>query len=83
MSVQPEIPRTPAAEAARLARRLRRGALYTWAAANGISKIALGHVSPSQLADPRLFDFAGLSARKSGVHTDAHDRMAGYPFPDA
>jgi tRNA 2-thiocytidine biosynthesis protein TtcA len=32
---------------------------------------ALGKVEPSQLADPRLFDFAGLGARVDGPRADA------------
>ncbi|MDE2156938.1 MAG: tRNA 2-thiocytidine(32) synthetase TtcA [Xanthomonadaceae bacterium] len=44
---------------------------------------ALGNVSPSQLADRRLFDFAGLAARESDVRVDTRDRAAGYPSCDA
>jgi len=33
---------------------------------------ALGHVAPSQLADPALFDFVSLGAHGEAKHTDAH-----------
>lgn len=39
---------------------------------------ALGSVSPSQLADRQLFDFAGLGSRDPDRSTDARDWLAGY-----
>jgi tRNA 2-thiocytidine biosynthesis protein TtcA len=38
---------------------------------------ALGSVSPSQLADRKLFDFAALGAREDAVRADAHSWLAG------
>lgn len=38
---------------------------------------ALGDVRPSQLADPRLFDFLGLGRRSEGALPDAHAWLAG------
>lgn len=40
---------------------------------------ALGNVSPSQLADRNLFDFAALGAREGATRADAHDWLAGEP----
>jgi tRNA 2-thiocytidine biosynthesis protein TtcA len=39
---------------------------------------ALGSVSPSQLADRKLFDFAALGARDGATPIDARDWLAGY-----
>lgn len=39
---------------------------------------ALGSVSPSQLADRKLFDFAALGVRVPAKSADAHDWLAGY-----
>jgi tRNA 2-thiocytidine biosynthesis protein TtcA len=39
---------------------------------------ALGSVSPSQLADRTLFDFASLGARHDATPRDARDWLAGY-----
>ena len=41
---------------------------------------ALGDIRPSQLSDPKLFDFLALGAR-SGVLPDAHAWLAGEPPP--
>ena len=38
---------------------------------------AIGNVAPSQLTDPKLFDFAGLGARGESPRTDAHAWLAG------
>jgi tRNA 2-thiocytidine biosynthesis protein TtcA len=43
---------------------------------------ALGSVSPSQLADRKLFDFAALDAREDVHRADAHGWLAGYPSTD-
>lgn len=40
---------------------------------------ALGQVSPSQLADRNLFDFAALGAREGSARADAHQWLAGSP----
>jgi tRNA 2-thiocytidine biosynthesis protein TtcA len=40
---------------------------------------ALGSVSPSQLADRHLFDFASLGAREGAARADAHGWLAGVP----
>jgi tRNA 2-thiocytidine biosynthesis protein TtcA len=40
---------------------------------------ALGSVSPSQLADRNLFDFASLGAREGAARADAHGWLAGAP----
>ena len=40
---------------------------------------ALGSVSPSQLADRNLFDFASLGAREGIARADAHQWLAGAP----
>lgn len=40
---------------------------------------ALGDVRPSQLADPKLFDFLGLGHRDAAALADAHDWLAGEP----
>lgn len=40
---------------------------------------AIANVAPSQLADPKLFDFAALGARAGAVRADAHDWLAGEP----
>lgn len=40
---------------------------------------ALGSVSPSQLADRQLFDFASLGAREGVDRADAHQWLAGTP----
>jgi tRNA 2-thiocytidine biosynthesis protein TtcA len=40
---------------------------------------ALGNVQPSQLADPRLFDFAALGAREGAGRVDAHAWLADEP----
>ena len=39
---------------------------------------ALGSVSPSQLADRKLFDFAALGAKEGASSADAHAWLAGY-----
>jgi len=38
---------------------------------------AIGNVAPSQLTDPKLFDFAGLGARGESPRADAHAWLAG------
>jgi tRNA 2-thiocytidine biosynthesis protein TtcA len=38
---------------------------------------AIGNVAPSQLTDPKLFDFAGLGARGEVPRADAHAWLAG------
>lgn len=38
---------------------------------------AIGNVAPSQLADPKLFDFAGLGAGGASPRTNAHAWLAG------
>ena len=38
---------------------------------------ALGDIRPSQLADPKLFDFLGLGHRESAALADAHGWLAG------
>ncbi|MEP7043402.1 MAG: tRNA 2-thiocytidine(32) synthetase TtcA [Dokdonella sp.] len=38
---------------------------------------AIGNVMPSQLTDPKLFDFAGLGARGASPRTDAQAWLAG------
>lgn len=38
---------------------------------------AIGNVAPSQLADPKLFDFAGLGAGASAARADAHAWLSG------
>ena len=43
---------------------------------------ALGDIRPSQLGDPKLFDFLGLGAR-GGVLADAHGWLAGDPRESA
>jgi tRNA 2-thiocytidine biosynthesis protein TtcA len=40
---------------------------------------ALGQVSPSQLADRNLFDFAALGAREGSARADAHQWLASSP----
>lgn len=44
---------------------------------------ALTNVAPSQLADPRLFDFAALGARETGTHNglmpEQNSRIGGNP----
>ena len=44
---------------------------------------AMGEIRPSQLADPNLFDFAGLGHREGAARADAHAWLAGEPHPDA
>ena len=44
---------------------------------------ALGNVSPSQLADRNLFDFAALGAREGASRADTHGWLAGEPFDTA
>lgn len=43
---------------------------------------ALGDVRPSQLSDPKLFDFLALGARGDGPLPDAHAWLAGTPHDD-
>lgn len=38
---------------------------------------AIGNVAPSQLADPKLFDFAGLGSGGDAVRADAHAWLSG------
>jgi len=38
---------------------------------------AIGNVAPSQLTDPKLFDFAGLGARDDSPRADSHAWLAG------
>jgi tRNA 2-thiocytidine biosynthesis protein TtcA len=40
---------------------------------------ALGHVSPAQLSDPKLFDFLSLGQRGNGELPDAHAWLSGEP----
>lgn len=40
---------------------------------------ALGDIRPSQLSDPRLFDFLALGQREGATHADAHAWLAGEP----
>ena len=40
---------------------------------------ALGDVRPSQLSDPRLFDFLALGQREGAARADAHAWLAGEP----
>ena len=40
---------------------------------------AIANVAPSQLADPKLFDFAALGARAGAARADAHAWLAGEP----
>lgn len=40
---------------------------------------ALGDIRPSQLADPKLFDFLGLGHREAAATADAHGWLAGEP----
>jgi tRNA 2-thiocytidine biosynthesis protein TtcA len=44
---------------------------------------ALGDVRPSQLADPRLFDFLALGRRGESPWPSAHDWLAGEPAADS
>ncbi|GHD73568.1 tRNA 2-thiocytidine biosynthesis protein TtcA [Luteimonas padinae] len=44
---------------------------------------ALGDIRPSQLADPKLFDFLGLGHRESAAVADAHGWLAGEPHDAA
>lgn len=43
---------------------------------------ALGDIRPSQLSDPKLFDFLALGARGDGSLPDAHAWLAGSPHDD-
>ena len=43
---------------------------------------ALADVRPSQLADPKLFDFLALGRRGDGPLPDAHAWLAGGARPD-
>jgi tRNA 2-thiocytidine biosynthesis protein TtcA len=43
---------------------------------------ALGDIRPSQLSDPKLFDFMALGARGEGSLPDAHAWLAGSPHDD-
>jgi len=43
---------------------------------------ALGDIRPSQLSDPKLFDFMALGARGAGALPDAHAWLAGEPHAD-
>ncbi|AKC86846.1 tRNA 2-thiocytidine(32) synthetase TtcA [Pseudoxanthomonas suwonensis] len=40
---------------------------------------ALGDIRPSQLSDPKLFDFLGLGHREGAARADAHAWLAGEP----
>jgi tRNA 2-thiocytidine biosynthesis protein TtcA len=44
---------------------------------------ALGDIRPSQLGDPKLFDFLALGAQGGGAPPDAHAWLAGSPAGDA
>lgn len=44
---------------------------------------ALGDIRPSQLNDPKLFDFLALGRRGDAPLPDAHDWLAGEPHGDA
>ena len=44
---------------------------------------ALGDIRPSQLSDPKLFDFLALGAQGDGALPDAHAWLAGTPLDDA
>ena len=44
---------------------------------------AMGDIRPSQLADPNLFDFAGLGHREGAARADAHAWLAGEPHTGA
>ena len=43
---------------------------------------ALGDIRPSQLSDPKLFDFLALGARGGAALPDAHAWLAGTPHGD-
>ena len=44
---------------------------------------ALGDIRPSQLSDPKLFDFLALGHREGAARADAHAWLAGTPDDDA
>jgi tRNA 2-thiocytidine biosynthesis protein TtcA len=44
---------------------------------------ALGDIRPSQLSDPKLFDFLGLGHREGAARADAHAWLAGEPHAAA
>ncbi|KAF1684687.1 tRNA 2-thiocytidine(32) synthetase TtcA [Pseudoxanthomonas broegbernensis] len=44
---------------------------------------ALGDIRPSQLSDPKLFDFLALGQRDGTARADAHAWLAGEPHDDA
>ena len=44
---------------------------------------ALGDIRPSQLSDPKLFDFLALGQREGATRADAHAWLAGEPHPPA
>jgi tRNA 2-thiocytidine biosynthesis protein TtcA len=44
---------------------------------------ALGDIRPSQLSDPKLFDFLALGKRGETDLPDAHAWLAGTPHADA
>ena len=44
---------------------------------------ALGDIRPSQLSDPKLFDFLALGQREGAARADAHAWLAGEPHPPA
>ena len=44
---------------------------------------ALGDIRPSQLSDPKLFDFLALGQREGSARADAHAWLAGEPHPPA